>query len=117
MPRSREKQPRRVQSRRKSPCRPRTRCRKNKHTSSKQEKTHVSPKNTLSRIPELSQILGNKNELLSNIDKMSLLSADELKEKIEKIDHKIKRNKDSSKSMELNRERISLLTAYMAKNL
>jgi len=116
MPRSRDKQPR-IKSRRKSPIKPRTRCRKNKNTSSKQEKTHSSPKNTLSRIPELSQILGNKNELLSNIDKMSLLDQDELKDRIEKIDHKIKRNKDPSKSMDLNRERISLLTAYMAKNL
>ena len=92
-------------------------CRKNKHTSNKHEKTHASPKNTLSRIPELSEILGNKNELLSNIDKLSMLDQDELKDRIEKIDHKIKRNKDTSKSMDLNRERISLLTAYMAKNL
>jgi len=116
MPRSRDKQDR-VKSRRKMPGRARTRCKKDKYASSKHEKTHTSPKNTLSRIPELSEILGNKNELLSNIDKMRMLEQDELKDRIEEIDRKIKRNKDSSKSMDLNRERISLLTAYMAKNL
>lgn len=115
MPRSREPPSQRQKSRRKSPGKPRTRCRK--HKNPKDTKTHSSPLNTLSKIPELSEILGNKNELLGNIDKLSQLESSDLKQKIEKIDYKIRKNKDSSKSMELNRERISLLTAYMAKNL
>lgn len=113
MPRSRDRP---IKSRRKPPCRPSTRCRKHKTTQS--AKTHSSPfKNTLSQLPQLTEILGNKNELLGNIDKLSKLEASELEEKIKKIDKEIKKNQDSSKSMDLNRQRISLLTAYLAKKM
>ena len=115
MPRNRSRERAKpYKSMRRSPLkRPRTRCRKEQ----KSAKTHRSPVATLSRIPELKKMLGDKNELLENIDKMQSLEPEELKEKIAKIDAKIKKNKDSSKDIDLHRERVSLLAAYMAKNL
>jgi uncharacterized circularly permuted ATP-grasp superfamily protein len=71
----------------------------------------------LSQLPQLTEILGNKSELLENIDALSNLEPKDLEEKIKKIDHKIKKNQDGTKSMDLNRQRISLLTAYLAKKL
>jgi ribosome-binding protein aMBF1 (putative translation factor) len=109
--------PRKLKSRRCSPRNKKPVRSAQRKKTAKNTKNSNTSINTLEKIPELLKMIGDKDELFENIINLQSLSKEELSEKLKKIDEKIHNNRDPAKFAVLNRQRISILTAYMASNI